>query len=91
MLPEFVIGIDISKLTLDVAVLKGEVLIQTRKIENSEAGIKQLLAGLRSDYECTAENTVYCAEHMGIYAQFIREVLGKKNVRLCLESPLRIK
>jgi transposase len=91
MEPAFFIGIDISKLTLDVAVLRESTLLETRKIENSEAAVREILVALKSAHGCTPENTIYCAEHMGIYGKFLQDVLVKKNARLCLESPLQIK
>ena len=91
MTPTFFIGFDISKLTLDVAVLKDATLLQTRKIDNSESAIKQLLIALKSNHRCTPDNTIYCAEHMGLYRKFLTDVLTLKQARLCLESPLRIR
>jgi transposase len=91
MTSTFFIGFDISKLTLDVAVLKDATLLQTRKIDNSESAIKQLLMVLKSDHHCTPDNTIYCAEHMGIYGKFLMDVLTRKQARLCLESPLQIR
>ena len=91
MTPTFFIGFDISKVTLDVAVLKDGTLLQTRKIDNSEPAIKQLLITLKSTHHCTPDNTIYCAEHMGLYRKFLTDVLTEKQGRLCLESPLRIR
>jgi transposase len=91
MLPTFCIGIDISKVTLDMAVLKDGILLLTHKIDNSEAAIKRFLASLTSNHGSTVDNSIYCAEHMGIYAKFLMDVFTAKNARLCLESPLRIK
>jgi transposase len=91
MTPTFFIGFDISKVTLDVAVLKDGTLLQTRKIDNSESAIKQLLVALKSSHHCTPDNSIYCAEHMGLYMKFLTDVLTEKQARLCLESPLRIR
>jgi len=91
MTPKFFIGIDISKLTLDVAVLSGDTLLKQYKIENSEVSVKKLLATLKSTYFCTPANAIYCAENMGIYAKFLLNVLVKRKIRICLESPLQIK
>jgi transposase len=91
MAPIFCIGIDISKVTLDMAVLKDGILLLTHKIDNSEAAIKRFLASLKANHGSTVDNSIYCAEHMGIYAKFLMDVFTAKNARLCLESPLRIK
>jgi transposase len=87
----FHVGIDISKRTLDVAVLRVGRLLLSTVIDNSEGALMELLVMLRQDHGATADNTVFCAEHMGIYANFLREVMVKRGRRLCLESPLRIK
>lgn len=87
----FHIGIDISKMTLDIAVLKEGALLLTYKIDNKENALKEFLVLLRNHHHLTSENAIFCAEHMGIYADFLRNVLTQKNMRLCLESPLHIK
>jgi transposase len=91
MTPTNFVGIDISKLTLDVAVIKEGIHITSLQIENSEPAIRNLLSSIQSTYQCTAKNTLYCAEHMGLYAKFLQDVLYRKKVRFCLESPLRIR
>jgi transposase len=91
MTPTIFVGIDISKLTLDVAVMKEGDLVLTKKIENSEKGIKEFLATMKTDFRCTRGNTVYCAEHMGIYGKFVMGVFSQNGARICFESPLRIR
>jgi transposase len=90
MLPTFFVGIDISKVTLDVAVMKGDLLVLTKKITNSVAGIKEFLGLLRSDFRSTRGNTIFCAEHMGIYGKFLMEVFWQAKARICFETPLQI-
>jgi transposase len=91
MAPTICVGIDVSKLTLDIAVLKDGVKAFSTKIDNSETAIKEFLHTMRSDHKSTRDNTIYCAEHMGIYGKFLVEALVAKQVRLCLESPLQIR
>ncbi|HMG68191.1 MAG TPA: transposase, partial [Chitinophagaceae bacterium] len=91
MEPKFFVGIDISKLTLDIAVLHNNVVLTTLQIENSEMGFRQLLVKLKADFKCTRNNTLYCAEDMGVFASFLLAVCDKKKLRICMESPLRIK
>jgi transposase len=91
MTPTIFVGIDISKLTLDIAVVKDGALILTKKIENSEKGIKEFLSTMKTDFHSTRGNTVYCAENMGIYAKFLMDVFTAKRVQICLESPLQIR
>jgi transposase len=89
-MPTIFVGIDISKLTLDVAVMKERDLVLTKKIENSAKGIKEFMGTLKSDFQSTGKNTVYCAEQMGIYAKFLKEVFSRGQARICLEAPLQI-
>jgi transposase len=91
MTPTFHIGIDVSKATLDVALLKDGTLLFTTKISNTEVAIKDLLASLKTEYKSTSHNTIFCAENMGIYNKFLVDVLLSESARFCLESPLQIK
>lgn len=91
MVPKIFVGVDISKLTLDVALLYKEQSVRSFKINNAEDGIRQLLAQLKEEYGYKPREIVFCAEHMGIYAQFLTTVLAKKKIALYLETPLRIK
>lgn len=91
MKPQFYIGIDISKLTLDVAVLSANEVLEQQKIENSESAIKDLLRNLKTNFKSTRFNTFYCAENMGIYGRFLQNISIKKKLVLCLENPLQIK
>jgi transposase len=91
MIPQFIIGIDISKLTLDLAVIRDGSHVESLKIENSVKGIRGLLTGLKKKYQCVPGNTYFCAEHMGLLHRFLVDVLAEKKMTLCLESALRIK
>ena len=91
MKPEFFIGVDISKLTLDVALLQDGMLVKSLKIDNSEKAVKALLVTFKKEYRCGPDNVLFCAEQMGLFHTFLAGVLVKKKIILCLESPLRIK
>lgn len=91
MHPKFFIGIDISQLTIDAAVVAGNVMISQHKVENKETPIKDLIQQLKMDHGCTAANSFYCAEQMGIYETFLSKVCFKKKLKICFESPLQIK
>jgi transposase len=90
MTPTIFVGIDISKLTLDVAVIKDGILVLTKKIKNSAKDITEFLGTMRTEFRATRGKTVYCAEHMGIYAKFMKEVFLRSRARICFESPLQI-
>jgi transposase len=88
---KFFIGVDISKLTLDVAVLHKGKVIRSFKVNNSEKDIIELLFTLKATFNITRNNSIFCAEDMGLYAKFLTNVLIKKKCSIWLESPLRIK
>ena len=88
MKPTIFVGIDISKLTLDVAVIKDGGLVLTKKIKNSVNDITEFLGKMKTEYSATRGKTVYCAKQMGIYAKFIKEdfprnALGFASNRHC--------
>lgn len=91
MKPQFYIGIDISKLTLDIAILTSTGVLEQQKIDNTEAAFTNLLRTLKSSYKATRFNTFYCAENMGIYATFLKKIALKKKLVVCFENPMQIK
>lgn len=88
---KYFVGIDISKLTLDVALLSNGTVIDLFQIANSEKGVKDMLQLIQKDNKCSRRNTLFCAEQMGIYGKFLEMGLTKSRYRLCLEPPLQIK
>lgn len=89
--PKFYLGLDVSKLSVDAALLQGEEVIYQSKISNSKEGLTDLFKIIRSDYKCCKQNTCICAENMGIYNTFLCETSKRKRFNLYLESALRIK
>lgn len=85
------IGIDISNLTLDVAVFVSGQHIDSLKIKNTEADISLMLKDLRVRFNCIRANTLFCAEHTGIYGKNLERVMLQKKWKICFDSPLRIK
>lgn len=86
------IGIDISKLSLDVAIYSddGDQHENHIKITNDIPGFKNLLVWLmekKVDYK----QSLFCMEHTGLYGQDIQYFLPSKGITYCMESPLQIK
>jgi transposase len=92
MQPEYFIGIDISKVTLDICVVtpKGDQ-IAAYKTANTESSIADILGVLATNHKATAQNICFCAEDMGLFGSFLSRVLAAGKYRICFESPLRIK
>ena len=80
MEPKFFIGVDISKLTMDIAILNSGELIATFKIENSETSVKSFVKILKTVYRCKSTNTVCCAENTGLYTLHLANVLLKSKI-----------
>lgn len=85
------IGIDVSKNTLDFAVLKGSDIIFQTQEENNISGIKRFMKQLKDQTEFCIDQTVFCMEHTGIYNQNLLDFLCNQKITVCLESALHIK
>lgn len=92
MAPEFFIGIDISKVTLDLSIVnsKGDQLA-AYKVANTERSITDILEVIECSHKGTSANSCFCAEDMGLYASFLSKVLATGRYKICFESSLRIK
>lgn len=91
MRPQYFVGIDISKITLDFAIINKEYIIEQGKIGNNEKEIRALFIRLSKSYKCVPSNSVCCAENMGLYGTFLLNVCAKRKVRICMENTLQIK
>lgn len=82
------IGIDVSKITLDVSLYhnKGH-----KVFENSKSGFKALLGWVRKQTKTTEENLVFCLEHTGIYSLNLCSFLQEMELTYHLVSGLEIK
>ena len=84
---ENVLGIDVSKKTLDVALmLKGKML--TRKFDNTQKGFSLLKGWLASLH---IEKVHACLESTGTYGESIAEFLYENGHRVSVVNPLRVK
>ncbi|MCE7064015.1 transposase [Dyadobacter sp. CY326] len=89
MAPKIFVGVDISKVTMDLAILTPNQPIRSLKIDNTEDSVRRCLKMLREEYGFKSHEIIFCAENMGIYCDFLIKAL--KNIPICLESPLQIK
>jgi len=86
------IGIDISKLSLDVAIYSDGVDRHADhiKVTNDISGFRQLLKWLK-EVKVDYKQSLFCMEHTGLYGQDIQYFLSSKGITYCMESPLQIK
>lgn len=85
------IGIDVSKESLDLAVVKDGQLVLQDKIENKLKAIRSFLTKLIIGQGISPDRIILCLEHTGIYNAHVLEVFWKKGIKICLEPAIKIK
>jgi len=85
------IGIDISKGTFDIALIKEGNLsvIISDDFSNSSSGIVKLEEFLKAQ-ELNMEETLFCMEHTGIYCRLLSHYLTESKYHVWLEMPVNI-
>lgn len=83
------IGSDVSKLTLDIALLSQEAEVESFRIENKPLAIKGFFEKLSKRLEMAG--VLICAEHTGHYCSPLRKVCLQKGYQLWLEGGAEIK
>ncbi|MDQ0640238.1 transposase [Pedobacter sp. W3I1] len=87
----YFIGIDISKETLDIAVMvQGSILIHNT-IPNEPKAIKDHMMHLKASFKFTARNAVVGMENTGIYSNHLIKKLETLKIDTVVDSPLHIK
>ena len=84
-----IIGIDISKLTIDVCLLKEGVQAAHHAFDNDEAGFKAMSKWLTSQ-RVVLGKSLFGMEHTGCYGDPLREWLNRKGYALALESGFEV-
>lgn len=88
----FFIGIDISKATLDFAVVMANKLFFHFQSSNDKKGIESFVKHLKTQCpNATFANSLYCMEHTGIYNNHLLNFLHSKQAKVWLEHPIHIK
>lgn len=88
----FYVGIDISKLKLDVVVIKKDTLNSTEHfiVENNLKGVKSILDYLIKRKIDTAQ-TLFCCENTGIYTNHLSYYLSEKKLDYWIVPAIEIK
>ncbi len=86
---ESFIGVDVSKLTLDLCLVSQDGVIENFKIENKSMCIKRLFTKILKSVDC--ERLLVCAEHTGHYSNVLKKFCLDNKISLCLESGAEIK
>lgn len=85
------IGIDVSKLTLDVSIITPSGFHQHQEFENNKKGFKKMNSWLVSTEIYGCSNAMFCMEHTGIYTRQLVEHLLVQGAKVWLESALHLK
>lgn len=85
-----VIGIDISKKTLDLALFFDGEYAESFKIDNTPESILEFEKHIKT-LDCKISNTIFCAEETGVYGTFLKRFATKRKWRICFDSALRIR
>lgn len=91
---QFYIGIDVSKSTLDVAIINEQKREEVHhlKVANGDEGIKEMFAWLRSKQEgFTVEHSLFCMEATGLYCYPLLQFLYQRNASIWVENGIQIK
>lgn len=88
----FFIGIDISKATLDWAVVVANKLLFHYQSSNDKKGIESFIKHLKQQCpKACFVNSLYCMEHTGIYNNHIISFLQTSKASIWVEHPIHIK
>lgn len=83
------IGIDISKKTLDIAIIDEKNNSKYLKVNNSKNGIKDLLNKLK-EQKIDISQSLFCCENTGLYNNILAIDLYENDCDLWIENPLAI-
>jgi transposase len=88
----FFVGIDVSKETLDFAlIIKNAVQFHLR-VTNDKKGIDEFIKQAKKlDKQFSFDNSLFCMEHTGIYNNPLLNYLHSKKAHIWLEQATQIK
>jgi transposase len=79
------IGIDVSKLTLDVTILNPRSRKLSHSVfDNSDAGFAKMKNWLSVHHKVGFSRTLFCLEHTGLYTRSIDRFLRERSI--CLDG-----
>ena len=90
--PAFILGIDVSKDSLDVCLVRVSDNQQLcHKLNNNPSGFRRMKAWLKQHGCEVGPETLCCLEHTGLYTRQLVHYLLARQVRVWMESALQIK
>jgi len=85
------VGIDVSKLTIDVCVLCVNATQDHQQFENSLEGFVKMNAWLRNKDFFSIKKSLFCMEHTGLYTRLLVSFLLNMHAKIWMESALHLK
>lgn len=85
------VGIDVSKLTLDVSILSQNGVQDYGRFENTPQGFILLESWLVSKDFFSIKKSLFCMEHTGLYTRQLVSFLLSRQVSVWMESALHMK
>ena len=85
------IGIDVSKLTIDVSIINSEGEHAYSQFENNPKDFKQMERWLREKEHFSFKESLFCMEHTGLYTRELVAFLFQKQSNIWMESALHLK
>ncbi len=83
-----IVGIDVSKLTIDVCIHSNQL---NECFENSMNGFKKMLSWINKYVNLTKKQTLFIFEHTGIYSHRLADFLEKEHLPFSIVPGLEIK
>ena len=84
-------GIDVSKKTLDIALLKDGTVLSSHVIENAQHHIDGFFKPYAKQFQLAGDEAWICMEHTGIYNYPLLRSLKKLKFKICVEPAIQIK
>ena len=89
---KFFVGIDVSKLWLDIAIYHpSEGFISRQQIANSAKEIKHFLKGVLADKKSPQKDFLFCLENTGKYCHTFLKTSTALEFKVWMELPIQIK
>ena len=82
------VGIDISKLTIDVFIKEVQA---HKKFKNDVSGFNSLLKWVKNQSKEPSDSMLFCFEHTGLYSLPLAQFLEENNISFSMISALEIK
>lgn len=94
MMYRFCVGVDVSKSTLDVAIIdeQHKEEVYHVKVSNGDDGIQEMLVWLKAKQtEFSIEHTLFCMEATGLYCYPLLQFLYQNKAAIWVENAIQIK